>query len=100
MRTFFVAFAGLTLLSCTAAQAHVDITVDKNNQMMTVAVDGVQRYHWPVSTGAPSYETPSGTFQAMSPLFKSMAVSTAYGGELSGIPRRVISSAPRANMFE
>jgi hypothetical protein len=64
MRTFFAAFAGLTLLTCTAAQAHVDITVDKNNQMMTVAVDGVQRYHWPVSTGAPSYETPSGTFQA------------------------------------
>jgi len=51
-------------LSCTAAQAHVDITVDKNNQMMTVAVDGVTRYHWPVSTGIPSRETPSGSFRA------------------------------------
>ena len=47
-----------------AAQAKVDITVDKNNQQMTVAVDGVARYHWPVSTGIPSRETPSGTFRA------------------------------------
>ena len=65
MRNVLASFAGLTLFAvCAAAQAHVDVTVDKNNQMMTVAVDGVQRYHWPVSTGAPSYETPSGTFQA------------------------------------
>src|SRR6202012_3378683 len=45
------------------AQAKVSITVDKNAQMMTVAVDGVQRYQWPVSTGNPSHETPNGTFQ-------------------------------------
>jgi hypothetical protein len=63
MRTFFAAFAGLTLLTCAAAQAHVDITVDKNNQTMTVSVDGVERYHWPVSTGIPSYETPNGSFR-------------------------------------
>ncbi|WP_407176514.1 L,D-transpeptidase [Bradyrhizobium sp. STM 3562] len=63
MRTFFAAFAGLTLLTCAAAQARVDITVDKNNQTMTVAVDGVERYHWPVSTGIPSYETPNGSFR-------------------------------------
>jgi len=31
--------------------ANVSITVDKNAQQMTVAVDGVERYHWPVSTG-------------------------------------------------
>jgi hypothetical protein len=64
MRSFFAAIAGLTLLTCTAAQAHVDITIDKDNQMMSVAVDGVTRYHWPVSTGIPSRETPNGTFQA------------------------------------
>ena len=64
MRTFFAAIAGLTLLTCTAAQAHVDITIDKNNQLMTVAVDGVTKYHWPVSTGIPSRETPNGTFRA------------------------------------
>ena len=63
MRTLFAAFAGLTLLTCTAAQAHVEITVDKNTQTMTVSVDGVERYRWPVSTGIPSYETPSGTYR-------------------------------------
>jgi hypothetical protein len=47
-----------------AAQAAVEITIDKNNQQMTVAVDGVQRYAWPVSTGVPSHETPNGTFRA------------------------------------
>ena len=31
---------------------------------MTVAVDGVERYRWPVSTGLPSYETPNGSFRA------------------------------------
>ena len=64
MRNWLAAIAGLTLLSWTAAQAHVDITIDKNNQLMTVAVDGVTRYHWPVSTGIPSRETPSGSFRA------------------------------------
>src|ERR1700731_769044 len=47
-----------------AAQAKVAITIDKNNQMMTVAVDGVARYHWPVSSGIPSRETPNGSFRA------------------------------------
>src|SRR5205814_429779 len=57
------AFAGLMLFATTAAQANVAITVDKNAQIMTVAVDGVERYHWPVSTGIPSYETPNGSFR-------------------------------------
>ena len=30
---------------------------------MTVAVDGVVRYHWPVSSGNPSHETPNGSFR-------------------------------------
>jgi len=64
MRSFLVAFAGLILFAATgAAQAKVSITVDKNEQMMTVAVDGVARYQWPVSTGNPSHETPNGTFR-------------------------------------
>src|ERR1700732_4594407 len=63
MRSFVVAFAGLMLFAGGAAQANVSITVDKNAQMMTVAVDGVERYHWPVSTGIPSHETPNGSFR-------------------------------------
>jgi L,D-transpeptidase catalytic domain len=62
MRSFLVAF-GLMLFATGAAQAKISITVDKNEQMMTVAVDGVERYHWPVSTGNPSHETPNGSFR-------------------------------------
>src|SRR5437763_6790079 len=64
MRSFLLALAGLMLAAGTPAWAKIDITVDKNNQMMTVAVDGVTRYHWPVSTGIPSRETPNGSFRA------------------------------------
>jgi len=64
MRSFLVALAGLMFFAGQAAQAKVDITVDQNTQMMTVAVDGVQRYYWPVSTGIPSRATPDGNFRA------------------------------------
>ena len=63
MRTFLVAIAGL-LLAGSPALAKVDITVNKDSQIMTVAVDGVTKYRWPVSTGIPSRETPNGTFKA------------------------------------
>ena len=63
MRSFLIAFAGLTLFATGAAQAKIAITVDKNAQLMTVAVDGVERYQWPVSTGLPSHETPNGSFR-------------------------------------
>src|SRR6202012_2261312 len=62
MRSFLIAVAGLMLIT-TAAQAKIQITVDKNAQMMTVAVNGVERYQWPVSTGNPSHETPNGSFR-------------------------------------
>jgi hypothetical protein len=63
MRSLLIALAGLVLFATGAAQAKVEITVDKNAQMMTVAVDGVTRYQWPVSTGNPSHETPNGSFR-------------------------------------
>jgi L,D-transpeptidase catalytic domain len=64
MRSLFIAFTSLLLFSAGTAQAKVDITIDKDNQQMTVAVDGVARYRWPVSTGIPSRETPNGAFRA------------------------------------
>jgi hypothetical protein len=64
MRSLLIAFTALALSAGTAAQAKVAITVDKDNQVMTVEVDGVQRYRWPVSSGLPSYETPNGAFRA------------------------------------
>ena len=42
------------------------INIDKATQHMTVLVDGVQKYDWPVSTGKHGYSTPSGTFTATS----------------------------------
>jgi hypothetical protein len=63
MRSTLIAIAGLMFFAGHAAQANVAITVDKNTQTMTVAIDGVERYHWPVSTGIPSYETPNGSFR-------------------------------------
>ncbi|KJC61157.1 hypothetical protein UP10_09740 [Bradyrhizobium sp. LTSPM299] len=64
MRSFLVAVTSLMLFTAGAAQAKVDITIDKDNQQMTVAVDGIERYHWPVSSGIPSRETPNGSFRA------------------------------------
>jgi L,D-transpeptidase catalytic domain len=65
MRSPLVALMGLAFFAiCSSAQAKVAITVDKDAQQMTVAVDGVERYHWPVSSGLPSYETPNGSFRA------------------------------------
>lgn len=46
-----------------AAVAGVDIYVDTSSQRMTVAVDGVPRYTWKVSTGKSGYSTPNGIFQ-------------------------------------
>ena len=48
------------------AASVVLINVDKTSQRMTVLVDGVERYDWPVSTGGPAYSTPSGTYIARS----------------------------------
>src|SRR5262249_48167451 len=42
------------------------INIDKTKQRMTVLLDGVQRYDWPVSTGKAGYSTPSGTFTPLS----------------------------------
>jgi hypothetical protein len=46
--------------------ASILITIDKATQNMTVLVDGVEKYDWPVSTGKRGYSTPSGTYTATS----------------------------------
>jgi hypothetical protein len=50
-------------LSSSAARADILISIDKSTQQMAVTVEGSQRYVWPVSTGRPGYDTPSGTFR-------------------------------------
>jgi lipoprotein-anchoring transpeptidase ErfK/SrfK len=45
-----------------AALAGIVVVIDKSAQRMSVTVDGVTKYNWPVSTGVMGYTTPSGTY--------------------------------------
>lgn len=49
-----------------AKNAAVLVNIDKSNQRMTISLDGVETYEWPVSTGRAGYSTPSGTYAATS----------------------------------
>jgi len=49
-----------------AVASTILINIDKTKQQMTVFLDGVESYTWPVSTGKAGYSTPSGTFTATS----------------------------------
>src|SRR5215472_6800859 len=62
LRAFALA-AAFALPLAAPVNASILITIDKSAQQMSVAVDGAQRYVWPVSTGRPGYATPSGTFK-------------------------------------
>jgi hypothetical protein len=55
--------AVMTAAFAAPSQANVLINIDKSAQVMTVSVDGQQRYVWPVSTGRAGYDTPNGTFK-------------------------------------
>ena len=49
-----------------STRAAILITIDKSKQKMTVFLDGVEKYDWPVSTGRAGYSTPSGNYTATS----------------------------------
>jgi hypothetical protein len=61
LRTAMVA-AVLAIATVGTANADILININKATQRMTVSVNGVQKYNWPVSTGKPGYATPSGRF--------------------------------------
>jgi hypothetical protein len=58
----FAAFAALSA-AAPVAQAAIVISVDKTAQRLTVDVDGVTRYRWPVSTARWGYRTPNGSYR-------------------------------------
>jgi L,D-transpeptidase catalytic domain len=68
MRIFGVARVGAVLLAlglmafAQPARAELSIAIDKSSQQMIVALNGAELFVWRVSTGAPGYDTPSGTF--------------------------------------
>jgi hypothetical protein len=64
LRTLSLLLAACAALAATSGRAEVLIQVDKSAQVMTVTVDGAQRYAWKVSTGMADYDTPEGEFQA------------------------------------
>src|SRR5262245_32487741 len=66
MMLAFPASAQVSSGSETQSTGAVLITIDKSKQKMTVFLDGVEKYVWPVSTGLAGYSTPSGTYTATS----------------------------------
>jgi hypothetical protein len=61
---FLAVFVTFTVFGTATAEAErVDIIISKAGQKMTVKVDGSTEYVWPISTGAPGYDTPSGNFR-------------------------------------
>ena len=54
--------AGL-VVGLAPASAGVVVTVDKSAQHLTVSVDGMTRYRWPVSTARWGYRTPVGIYR-------------------------------------
>jgi hypothetical protein len=63
MPRLFLAIAVLWLGAWTHAEAGIVITVDKSAQRLSVAVDGMNRYEFPVSTARIGYRTPNGTYR-------------------------------------
>jgi L,D-transpeptidase catalytic domain len=63
MFKFFSFVAALVWSATIVLGATVDIAINKVSQKMTVKVDGEVQFVWPVSTGAPGYDTPSGKFR-------------------------------------
>jgi hypothetical protein len=50
-------------LAATPASAALLITIDKSTQRMSVVLDDLPVFDWPVSTGQRGYDTPSGEFK-------------------------------------
>jgi lipoprotein-anchoring transpeptidase ErfK/SrfK len=62
-RAVFAVAVAILLLSLVPARAGIVVTVDKTAQRLTVEVDGISRYQWPVSTARWGYRTPNGSYQ-------------------------------------
>ena len=56
-------FVLILTVSSGSAQAGIVVTVNKSAQRLSVAVDGAERYTWPVSTGRWGYSTPNGSYR-------------------------------------
>ena len=62
-KRFLAAFLFAFGVGAAAAQASVLVTVDRDDQLMRVYIEGDLVYVWPVSTGRMGYRTPSGRYR-------------------------------------
>ena len=62
-RMIVIAAVAAWLGGPASAQAGIVVTVDKSAQRLSVAVDGLTRYQWPVSTARWGYRTPNGSYR-------------------------------------
>jgi lipoprotein-anchoring transpeptidase ErfK/SrfK len=63
MRKMIWLFVCLAAFATSTARADVLASISVSQQRMTVYVDGMPRYTWPVSTARAPYATPTGSFQ-------------------------------------
>ena len=65
MSRFIIAIATIAAVlgGLARAEAGIVVTVDKSAQRLSVSVDGVPRYEWPVSTARWGYRTPNGSYR-------------------------------------
>lgn len=66
MRRIAVAVSGALLwlpALVPQARAEVVVNISKSQQRLSVVVNGAEVHRWPVSTGRPRFETPSGSYQ-------------------------------------
>jgi lipoprotein-anchoring transpeptidase ErfK/SrfK len=61
-KRFLAVFLFAFGLGAASAQALVLVTVDRDDQLMRVYVEGDLVYVWPVSTGRMGYRTPAGRY--------------------------------------
>jgi lipoprotein-anchoring transpeptidase ErfK/SrfK len=78
MKKFALVLAALAALffAAPASAATVVAKISLSTQRMTVTVNGVTRYSWPVSTARSGYRTPVGSFRPT--LLKKMHYSSKY----------------------
>lgn len=63
MRRIAIVVSGALLCLPAAARAEVVVNISKSQQQLAVTVNGTELYRWPVSTGRPRFETPSGSYR-------------------------------------
>jgi lipoprotein-anchoring transpeptidase ErfK/SrfK len=58
--------AGLAIAALADVPPSIVVTISVPKQELTVVVDGVEKYVWPISTAKPGALTPAGTFKVQS----------------------------------